>query len=95
MAATGLSPAEQTFALRMLPHLKAGKSFEDAARSVIEDDGRLFEAFCDRRHSYFIATADESGRSGSTAMGRGDLIAQEITDRVYRQLRAPGLGEAA
>jgi len=86
--AAELSKAEQVFALRMLPHLSAGKSFEDAARAVLDDDARIFAAFCDRRHGYIVPTADERGRPAETSLGQGDLIASEITQTVYEQLRS-------
>jgi hypothetical protein len=80
-----LTSAELVFAQRMLPHFLAGKSAAESATAVLEDDARLFGAFCDRSHSYFQDMGD--GRSATTREGRGDLIAQEITTRVYRQLR--------
>lgn len=83
-----LTGAELVFAQRMLPHFLAGKSVEEAARAVVEDDTRLFEAFCDRSHSYHIPTADERGRAGVTREGNGDVIAREISNEVYRRLRA-------
>ena len=87
MTAT-LTNDELTFAKRMLPHFLAGKSAVDAARAVLEDDARLFAAFCDRRHSYYVPTADERGASVSTLEGKGDVMAREITSRVYADLRA-------
>lgn len=84
-----LSKAEQVFALRMLPHLNAGKSFEDAARAVLDDDERILAAFCDHRCSYFAPTADERGQSYETAVGKGDVIASELARTVYRQLQEP------
>ena len=70
----------------MLPHFLAGLSPEQAAQAVIEDDARLFEAFCDRAHSYYVPVGD--GRSATTRIGVGDVIAAEITEVVYRRLRA-------
>lgn len=83
-----LSGAELIFAQRMLPHFLAGKSVNDAARAVLEDDARIFEAFCDQRHSYHIPTADERGLSGLTREGKGDVIASNLTAEVYRRLKA-------
>lgn len=86
--AAELSKAEQIFALRMLPHLKSGKSFEDAASAVLDDDARIFSTFAERSHDYFVARVnDHSGRSYRTRETAGDLIAKEITETVYRQLR--------
>lgn len=85
-----LSQGEQVFALRMLPHIQAGMSFEDAARAVIEDDSRLFAALCDRRHFVYVPTADEQGRSYPTSVGVGDVLSGQMSRRVYRKL----LGEA-
>jgi hypothetical protein len=39
-----MTAAEKTFLNRMVPHMIAGKSFEDAARAVLEDDERLWLA---------------------------------------------------
>jgi hypothetical protein len=80
------SPAELTFMQRMLPHFLAGKSVEEAARAVLDDDARIFEAFCDRRHSTYVPTPDERGRAYSTPEGRGDVIAREIAATVYARL---------
>lgn len=83
-----LTQHEQIFALRMLPHLGAGLSFNDAARSVLDDDARIFAAFCERRHSYIVPTADERGRPAETSLGQGDLIVSEIARTVYEQIRS-------
>lgn len=40
MSAT-LTPAEQVFLNRMAEHMAKGKSFEDAARAVLDDDQRI------------------------------------------------------
>lgn len=40
MTAT-LTPAEQVFLNRMAEHMAKGKSFEDAARAVLDDDRRI------------------------------------------------------
>jgi hypothetical protein len=39
-----MTPAEKTFVNRMIPHVLAGKSFEDAARAVLADDERIWLA---------------------------------------------------
>lgn len=39
-----LTQAEQTFLNRMVPHVLAGKSFEEAGRAVLADDERLWLA---------------------------------------------------
>lgn len=83
-----LTEAEKVFALRMLPHFVSGKSVEESARAVLADDERLFEAFFDRRHSQYVPTADERGRSFVTREGRGDVMARELTRTVYAALLA-------
>ena len=89
--AQGMQPTP--YAQRMLPHFMAGKSVEDAARAVLADDERLFAAFTDRSHSYYVATADERGAAYRTGTRPGDMIASEITRSVYGRLRA-SLSEA-
>lgn len=37
-----MTPAEKIFVTRMIPHVLAGKTFDDAARAVLEDDERLW-----------------------------------------------------
>ena len=45
-----MTKAEQTFIARMLPHFMAGKSAEEAARSVLADDQRIMnEVFANNR----------------------------------------------
>jgi hypothetical protein len=39
-----LSKDEEIFLNRMVPHMAAGKSLEDAGRAVLEDDERLWLA---------------------------------------------------
>lgn len=85
--AAELSNSEQVFALRMLPHLQSGMSFEDAARAVIEDDARIFAAFCERSCADYVSTPDERGTSYRTRVGTGDVIASEISRTVYETLR--------
>jgi len=82
-----LTDAEQIFARRMLPHYLSGKSIAECARAVLEDDARLFNAYSDRRSSSFVPTADDRGRSYITPSKQGDLIANEISNAVYRKLR--------
>jgi hypothetical protein len=86
MTSADLTPAELVFLNRMLPHFMAGKSVVESAKAVVEDDARLFEAFCDRSHTYYVPVGD--GRSASTRVGKGDVIASELTSRVYEALRA-------
>ena len=83
-----LTKDELIFVQRMLPHFLAGKSVEDAAKAVVEDDERLFAALHDRSHSFFIPTADERGSSGRTRVGKGDAIASELSRAVYQRIRA-------
>lgn len=50
---TSLTKAEKTFLDRMIPYIVAGKTLEEAARAVLEDDERL----------WLIATAkDDQGQ---------------------------------
>lgn len=37
-----MTEAEMAFVNRMMPHILAGSSFEEAARAVLEDDERLW-----------------------------------------------------
>lgn len=39
-----MTATEQAFVNRMIPHVLAGKSFEDAARAVLDDDERIWLA---------------------------------------------------
>lgn len=82
-----LSPSERIFALRMLPHIEAGKSFEDAARAVLDDDIRLFSALLDRGHSNYVPTPDERGMAWHTGERPGDVIVRELAAITYRRLR--------
>ncbi len=43
-----LSKDEEIFVKRMVPHVEAGMTFEEAAQAVIEDDQRIFNAFVDK-----------------------------------------------
>ncbi|WP_370309258.1 hypothetical protein [Sphingobium abikonense] len=83
-----LTGPELIFAQRMLPHFMAGKSALEAARAVQEDDARLIAASFDRRTSHYFPTPDERGRSHVTAEGKGDVIASELSRRVYAALSA-------
>lgn len=38
-----MTEAELTFVKRMLPYIETGKSFDDAAQAVLDDDQRLFK----------------------------------------------------
>lgn len=82
-----LSPAESVFAMRMLPHIEAGKSFEDAARAVLQDDQRLYSALMDRGHSQYVPTPDERGKAWHTGERPGDVIVRELADITYRRIR--------
>lgn len=85
---TELSGAELIFVQRMLPHFMAGKSVEEAARAVLDDDARLFSAFCDRSYDVVVGSySDHTGKTVRTAPRQGDLIASEITSTVYARLR--------
>lgn len=84
-----LTKDEMTFVQRMLPHFLAGKSVEDCAKAVLEDDVRLFSAFCDRAHDTYVpGYNDHTGRTHRTREGQGDVIASEITKTVYERLRS-------
>ncbi len=39
-----MTPAEQTFVSRMVPHILAGKSLVEAGRAVLADDERIWLA---------------------------------------------------
>jgi len=86
---TELTNAEKTFALRMLPHLVTGISFEEAASAVLDDDSRLFSAFCDRSHDVIVGSySDHTGKTVRTAQRPGDIIVSELCRTVYERLRA-------
>lgn len=70
-----LTTAERVFLERMVPHLDAGMSFDEAAAAVLADDQRIAEAVLD--HSYSQRESDE--RSS---------IRSEISAEVYRRIRA-------
>lgn len=89
MARVELSVAELVFVQRMLPHFMAGMSAAEAAAAVLDDDVRLFTAFCDRASDYFVpGYNDHTGRTHRTREGNGDLITQEFARTVYERLRA-------
>jgi len=80
---------ELVFIQRMLPHFMAGKSVEECAKAVIDDDARLFSAFCDRSHDVIVGSySDHTGKTVRTAQRPGDVISSEITRAVYDRLRA-------
>ena len=83
-----LTEAEKVFIQRMLPHFLAGKSVEECAKAVLEDDERLYAAVHDRRPHQFVPTYCERGRSYSTPEGKGDVIMGEMARTVYSRLRA-------
>ena len=83
-----MTDAEKTFALRMLPHLAAGMSFEAAGRAVLEDDARLVAAALATDHNYSVQTYD-GAKPCSTGPGRrGAVIRSELASAVYGRLRA-------
>lgn len=81
-----LSGAELVFAKRMLPHVKAGKSFDEAARAVLSDDARLIMAAFKRGASRYFPTADERGMSRHSGEQIGDVITREISRAVHQRL---------
>lgn len=83
-----LTKAEQTFALRMVPHIERGLSFEDAARAVLRDDARICEAALYSDAHLAIQTYD-GAKPCSTGPGkRGAFIRSELSREVYEHLRA-------
>lgn len=57
-----MTPAEQAFFSRMVPHILAGKSFVDAGKAVLEDDQRIWLAtMLDTEEGAFIRA--ELGRT--------------------------------
>lgn len=83
-----LTPAEQVFVKRMLPHYLAGKSIEEAAAAVLADDERIFAALCDRGSSQYVQTVDERGRAIYSGDRPGDMIASELAATVYKRIRS-------
>lgn len=81
-----LTPDESAFLKRMVPHVLAGKTFEDAARAVLDDDERLWLAICD------LPAGDQwcgdiLGSRGIPRETTGTEIRKHITAEVYRRLR--------
>lgn len=75
---------EEIFARRMLPHFMAGKSPEEAARAVLEDDARLLAALVEGYNPYF-----ETGVVRQTTYGfRAQGLRDEITRRVHLGCKA-------
>lgn len=76
-----LTDEAKTFLRRAVPHVLAGKSFEDALRAVLADDQRLFNAMRD--------TADRNAwpdrQPGPERVG--DVITRELAARVYNTVR--------
>lgn len=72
---TQLTKDEQTFIARMVPHIEAGKSLEDAARAVLQDDERLYKTFCG--YEYSPARKEEQNE-----------LRRTLSDQVYSTLRA-------
>lgn len=84
-----LTDAELVFVTRMLPHIFAGKSLEDAGRAVLDDDARIYTAFCDRATDQFVpGYNDHTGRSYRSEARQGDVIASELCRTVYERLMA-------
>ncbi len=44
-----LTQSEQAFVRRMVPHIQAGMTFEEAAKAVLADDERLYLALHDEK----------------------------------------------
>lgn len=82
-----LLPAELNFIKRMAFHVEKGLSFDDAARAVIADDERLFNAFCDRSAAHYVQTFDDRGTTWTNAERPGDVIRRELSRSVYRSIR--------
>lgn len=83
-----LTPAEQAFALRMVPHLERGLSFEDAARAVLEDDARLM-AVTLASDAHLAIFPDSGPRACVSGSGRtGAEIRSNLAHTVYDRLRA-------
>lgn len=70
-----LTQDEQTFIARMVPHIEAGKSLEEAARAVLDDDQRIWNEFC--RYEY----------SPTRKAEQADMR-RVLSDRVYNRIRA-------
>ena len=83
-----MTEAELVFVKRMLPHFLAGKSAEECAKAVLADDERLYIALHQRRHSQFVPTYCERGRSYQTDEDKGDVIVSELARTVYERLRS-------
>lgn len=64
-----LTPDELVFVQRMLPHVLAGKSFDEAAQAVLDDDQRI------------AAEVFDSNRTGQRE-GIRELITADIYKRL-------------
>lgn len=85
---TALTKDEMTFALRMVPHLERGLSFEEAGHAVLDDDMRLTNAALASDGHLAIQTYD-GAKSCSTGAGRmGADIRCQLSRTVYNRLRA-------
>jgi hypothetical protein len=80
---TELTASEITFAKRMLPHFMAGKTFEQAADAVLEDDVRLLVAVIDNSHGYLGFNDQSHYYTDTKAKG----LASALSDEVYRRLQ--------
>lgn len=81
-----LTPDELIFVKRMLPHYLAGHSVEEAARLVLEDDGRLLSAVADESHQY-QGFGDASHSYTDT---KAQALRRALCTAVYHQLRQSG-----
>lgn len=82
--AAELTGDELIFAKRMLFHVEAGKTIEEAANAVRDDDIRLLELLLDRYY-----------RSPSMSDGRGGFLAKHLSAIVYKKIRSEMGMEAA
>jgi hypothetical protein len=81
-----ISKDEMTFMQRMLPHFIAGKSAEEAARAVLDDDARIMNAAMINRGQEFFS--DTVGGHFVDRNPSATTIAKTLTQVVYERLRA-------
>ena len=81
---TVLTESEQVFVRRMAPHVEAGKTLEEAAQAVLDDDARLFAAIQEGKQYWF---GDGPGAITSRGAPEAQTLRQTLTQHVYNKLR--------
>lgn len=82
-----LTEDERTFLARALPHYQAGKTLEEAARAVLDDDARLYNELSRKTYSLSYGAAGDGGPM-MTCDGSSSTLAAELSRAVYDRIRA-------